>query len=197
MILPAEVTCAMPPCSGRPRLSNRWMARHLASGVGPSLAIHARCSLAIVFRHSFHGQYLGRARVDQEPMQGFHPAPVLITSCLGDTNLQSPHPTVYDGPIDLIPCATAGEGLQNPFSRISYLLASCRMDSAYALAIPHPTEVRPPSGGTRCLLSEPLQPGVRLLRDPSPAAYSRGLRRAYPTGRFGREDNGFTEVPRQ
>src|SRR5882724_8564835 len=32
---------------------------------GPNLAVHTRCSLAIVFRHSLHGQRLGRVRVDQ------------------------------------------------------------------------------------------------------------------------------------
>jgi hypothetical protein len=51
----------------------------------------------------------------------------------------------------------------------------------------------PLSGGARCLLSGPLQPGVCLLRDPLPAACSRALRRAYPTGPSGWEDNGFTE----
>jgi hypothetical protein len=73
------------------------------------------------------------------------------------------------------------------------LLASCRGDSAYALAIPHHTEVSTLSGGARCLLSRPLQPGICLLRDPLPAAYSHTLRRAYATGPSGREENGFTE----
>src|ERR1022692_422637 len=113
---------------------------------GPNLAIHTRCSLAIVFRHSLHGQCLGRKRVDQIPLQGFHPAPVLITSCLGDTSLQSPHPTVYDGPIDLVPSATAGEGRRIRVHGSHDLLASCRGDSAYALAIPHHTEVSAPFG---------------------------------------------------
>jgi hypothetical protein len=51
----------------------------------------------------------------------------------------------------------------------------------------------PLSGRARCLLSGPLQSGVRLLRDPLPAAYLHTLRRAYPTGPSGWEDNGFTE----
>jgi hypothetical protein len=51
----------------------------------------------------------------------------------------------------------------------------------------------PLSGGARCLLSGPLQPGIRLFRDPLPAAYSHTLRRAYATGPSGRDDNGFTE----
>ena len=42
-------------------------------------------------------------------------------------------------------------------------------------------------------VSGPLQPGIRLLRDPLPAGYSHALRRAYPTDPSGREDNGFTE----
>src|SRR5450759_4690240 len=52
----------------------------------------------------------------------------------------------------------------------------------------------PLSGGARCLLSRPLQSGVRLFRDPLPAAYSHASQRAYPSGGpSGQEDNGFTE----
>jgi hypothetical protein len=51
----------------------------------------------------------------------------------------------------------------------------------------------PLSGEARCLLSGPLQSGVRLLRDPLPAACSHALQHAYPAGPSGREDNGFTE----
>jgi len=51
----------------------------------------------------------------------------------------------------------------------------------------------PLSGGARCLLSGRLQPGVCLLRDPIPAAPSRALQLAYPTGPSGRESNGLTE----
>jgi hypothetical protein len=51
----------------------------------------------------------------------------------------------------------------------------------------------PLSGRARCLLSRSLRPGVCLLRDPLPAAYSHALQHAYPTDPSGREDNGFTE----
>lgn len=73
------------------------------------------------------------------------------------------------------------------------MLAPCRVNSAYALAIPHLAEVSPLSGGARCLLSGPLQPGICLLRNPLPAARSRPLRCVYPAGPSGRESNGFTE----
>src|SRR5688572_27758766 len=51
----------------------------------------------------------------------------------------------------------------------------------------------PLSGGARCLLSGPLQPGVCFLRDPLPAVPSRALRLADPCGPSTGEDNGFTE----
>src|ERR1019366_8901361 len=136
---------------------------------GPNLAIHTRCSLAIVFRHSFHGQCLGRVRVDQEPLQGFHPAPVPITSCLGDTNLQSPHPTVYDGPIDLVPCAAAGRGRRIRVRGSHDLLASCRGDSAYALAIPRPLPVPTPCDA----LPWPAHPCRKATGLPSSTAMTR------------------------
>ena len=68
---------------------------------------------------------------------------------------------------------------QNPHSRIAYLLTCYREDSTYAHAIPHHTEVGSLSGRVRCLLSGRLQPGIRFLRDPLPAAYSQALQRAY------------------
>lgn len=51
----------------------------------------------------------------------------------------------------------------------------------------------PLSGGARCLLSGPLRPGVRFLRDPIPAAPSHALQLADPCGPSAGEDNGFTE----
>jgi hypothetical protein len=77
---------------------------------------------------------------------------------------------------DLMTCLPPAEGIRHTLSPV------------------HATRKSAPlSGGARCLLSGRLQPGIRLLRDPLPAAYSHALRRAYPTGPSGREDNGFTE----
>ena len=57
----------------------------------PNLAMHIRCSLAVVFRHSFGGQRLGRSSlVGRQLSQGFHAAPILMVSRLGDTSRASP-----------------------------------------------------------------------------------------------------------
>lgn len=73
------------------------------------------------------------------------------------------------------------------------MLASCR-GIRHTLSPYHTTRKSAPlSGGARCLLSGRLLPGIRLLRDPLPAAYSHALQLAYPTGPSGREDNGLTE----
>jgi hypothetical protein len=77
---------------------------------------------------------------------------------------------------DLMTCLPPAEGIRHTLSPF------------------HTTRKSAPlSGEARCLLSGPLQPGIRLLRDPLPAACSHALRRAYLTGPSGREDNGFTE----
>jgi hypothetical protein len=176
-------TAAAQPLNGLP----------LGSRGGPDLAIHARCSLAVVFRHSLRGQCLGRKRVDQKPLQGFHPAPVPFTSCLGDTSLQSPRAAMNDRPADLVPVVRHAGG-RRIRSRGSHTCWPPVEGIRHTLSPFHTTRKSAPlSGGARCLLSGPLQPGVRLLRDPMPAARSHALQRAYPTGPSGREDNGFTE----
>jgi len=69
----------------------------------PDLAINARCSLASVFRHSFHGQQFAAERASQQSLQGLHFAPPAFSCCLGDTGLES-----FNLRLDLVPVLGPG-----------------------------------------------------------------------------------------
>src|SRR5260370_8188389 len=49
------------------------------------------------------GQYLGRARVSQDPLQGLCLAPLSCLCCLGNTHLQPPNLLPQTGPINGFP----------------------------------------------------------------------------------------------
>ena len=79
-------------------------------------------------------------------------------------------------------------------ARMPEFSSSSEIDSRFAhLQVPVASDGDIAIRVHRCLLSGRLLPGIRLLRDPLPAAYSHALQLAYPTDPSGREDNGFTE----
>lgn len=126
-------------------------------------------------------------------MQGFHPAPILFTSCLGDTGLQSPHATMCDRPVNLVPFANV-TGDRRIRLRRSHSCLPPVEGIRHTLSPYHTTRKSAPlSGRARCLLSGRLRPGIRFLRNPLPAVPSHALQLADPAGPSGREDNGFTE----
>jgi hypothetical protein len=115
------------------------------------------------------------------------------TGCLGDTGLKSSHATVYQGPGDLVPFVHATGGRRTCLRR-SHTCWPPVEGIPHTLSPLHTTRKSAPlSGGARCLLSGPLQSGIRFLRDPLPAVPSHALQLADPPGPSGREDNGFTE----
>src|SRR5205807_6610351 len=60
----------------------------------PNFSVHTRGFLALVFRHSPHGQNFAAERVGQQALQGSHLAPSAFLHRLHDTHLESAHVAV-------------------------------------------------------------------------------------------------------
>src|SRR5207248_6539367 len=69
----------------------------------PNFSVHTRGFLALVFRHSSHGEYFAAERVGQQALQGSHLAPSAFLHCLHDTHLESANVTVDGLPVNGIP----------------------------------------------------------------------------------------------
>ena len=76
---------------------------------GPAYAIHARRSLALIFRHSFYGQGFAGKGVGQQSLQSFHLAPAAFPCRLYDTRLQPPGLAFTLGPVNLVPMGRLGD----------------------------------------------------------------------------------------
>ena len=57
----------------------------------PANVIYTGRVSAPIGRYPMHGQYFGRARVSQDPLQGLRPAVLSCLCCLGNTHLQPPN----------------------------------------------------------------------------------------------------------
>src|SRR5438876_6071103 len=66
----------------------------------PNFSVHTRGFLALVFRHSPHGQNFAAERVGQQALQGSHLAPSAFLHRLHDTHLESAHVAVDGLPIN-------------------------------------------------------------------------------------------------
>ena len=69
----------------------------------PYFPVHSGRVLALIFRHSFHGQGFGREGVGEQPLQSFHFAPTTRPCCLDDACLQPSDLTSASVPIELFP----------------------------------------------------------------------------------------------
>jgi len=105
---------------------------HLLRGGVPYVMIHARCLLAMVFRHSSHRQDLGAVRVSEQVLQGFDPAPPARLCRLHDTRLESTHDAMGFVPVNLVPVRLSAGGRTNVRACVRdlslgrhHLLASC------------------------------------------------------------------------
>src|SRR5439155_2703829 len=69
----------------------------------PADLVHARRVLALVFRHSSHGQDPAAVRVGQQALQGFDLAPPALLCRLHDTRLEPAHDAMSFGPVNGVP----------------------------------------------------------------------------------------------
>jgi hypothetical protein len=158
----------------------------------PAFSVRRCTLLAIVFQHSLDGQ-LATTELTSNRCEGFHPAPILITSCLGDTSLPSPHPTVHNGPVRLVPFACVGRGRR---IRVHGSHLACLLLRGFGIRFRRST----PRGSQRPFRVEHV---VSYPSRYSPAFAFSALRCPLPIHTLcslltrpthpGREDNGFTE----
>ena len=76
----------------------------------PYFPIYSGRSLALIFRHPFHGQGFAAKRMGQQPLQSFHLAPAAFPCCLYDTGLQPPDISFTFGPVYLVPMWRSVQG---------------------------------------------------------------------------------------
>src|SRR6266567_5694870 len=76
----------------------------------PEDPVHSWGVLALVFRHSPHGQRFAAKRVGQQSLQGFDLAPSLFLRRLDDTRLKPTHVLADVLPIDGVPVSHPVEG---------------------------------------------------------------------------------------
>jgi len=147
--------------------SDRPNGFHLGPRGGPEFLVHSRGSSAFVFRYPPNVNSLAGKRARQEPLQCFHPAPVLLLNRLRDTTLQPPYGSIYSGPVDAVPrkCCrgvrrcTGHTHVRSPAKALATLLAI--RDPAEVGALSCEVMLQP--------LSDRLQIGIRLLCHPIPA----------------------------
>src|SRR6266849_5199050 len=145
---------------------------------GPEFMVHARCSFALILRHSSNGQGFAAQRAGQHSLQSACLATSAFLPRLHDTQLQTSHSSLAVGPLDVPPIdGRAGARVR----RGTLLCAALRrgiavvlvmMDQAKVCALsrgmmsalhlnPYPPRYRPAFASSAFLYPHPPQPPSR------------------------------------
>ena len=125
--------------------------------------------LALIVRHSFHGQGFGREGVGEQPLQSFHFAPTTRPCCLDDACLQPAGLTFTLSPVQLFPCFRRAGGCTHGRIHVHLLFPPAQVLPAISSRTTRWKSARLRGGVMLQLLSVPLSNGISFFQHPLPA----------------------------